>query len=340
LSGNRGDIGVLPRKIRDVYGMACMVVPYGSGGGRIGGWDGCGGIWRVARGVKPRGVARNRPRLRGGEVSPGRGPGARFAGFLSDFASLRLMTRIEFDLRVCWPRFHHVADATRSPDGRHVRASPRANVPLVRRMCLVLPVPATCYFPRLGSPPPLTSRATDIFRKTIATPPPWRCFVGLAERIFAVVLVHVFHFLRGCPDLGGGKGVAGIGERQCHFSREKLRSDRRVQENEKLVVTFRAPFAMRGVYALAVFLSRRPGVVVGSVSRAWAALGVASIGNSVNLSAGFLNGFCPQDIERRFPGSPPAGSAPTGSRRGAFCSPQVTRRINPRGPLFRCSLAS
>ena len=198
--------------------------------------------------------------------------------------------------------------------------------------------------PRLGPPlhhhlrSPLRP-AGDIFRKTIATPPPWRCFVGLAERIFAVVLVHVFHFLRGCPDLGGGKGVAGIGERQCHFSREKLRSDRRVQENEKLVVTFRAPFAMRGVYALAVFLSRRPGVVVGSVSRAWAALGVASIGNSVNLSAGFLNGFCPQDIERRFPGSPPAGSAPTGSRRGAFCSPQVTRRLNPCVPLFRCSLA-
>ena len=127
-------------------------------------------------------------------------------GFLSDFASLRLMTRIEFDPRVCWPRFHHVADATRSPDGRHVRASPRANVPLVRRMCLVLPVPATCYFPRLGSPPPLTSRATDIFRKTIATPPPWRCFVGLAERIFSVGCVHVFHFLRGCPDLGWWQG--------------------------------------------------------------------------------------------------------------------------------------
>jgi hypothetical protein len=96
---------------------------------------------------------------------------------------------------------------------------------------------------------------------------------------------------------------------------------------------------MRGVYALAVFLSRRPGVVVGSVSRSWAADGVVSNGNSLNRSVGCLNRFCPQDIERRFPGSPPAGSAPTGSRRGAFCSPQVTRRINPRGPLFRCSLA-
>ena len=113
---NRGESGVLPRKIRDVYGIASMVVPYGSGGGRIGGWDGCGSIWRVARGFKPRGVVRTRSSDRGGEVSPGRGPGARFAGFLSDFALLRVMTRIEFDPRVCWPRFHHVADATRSPD--------------------------------------------------------------------------------------------------------------------------------------------------------------------------------------------------------------------------------
>ena len=161
----------------------------------------------------------------------------------------------------------------------------------------------------------------------------------MAERIFAVGFVHVFHFSRGCPDLGWWQGVAGIGERRCHFSREKLRSAWRVQENEKLVVTFRAPFAMRGVYALAVFLSRRPGVVVGSVSRSWAADGVVSNGNSLNRSVGCLNRFCPQDIERRFPGSPPAGSAPTGSRRGAFCSPQVTRRINPRGPLFRCSRA-
>ena len=306
-------------------------------------------------GVKPRAVARKRPRFRGSEVSPGRGLGSRFARFLSEFASLRLMTRIEFDLRVCWPRFHHVADATRSPDGRHVRVSPRANVPLARRMCLVLPVPATCYFPRLGSPPPLTSRATswptspppsqlsfpptDIFRKTTATPLPWRCCVGLVERILAVVFVHVFHFSRGCPDLGWWQGVAGIGERRCHFSREKLRSAWRVQENEKLVVTFRAPFAMRGVYALAVFLSRRPDVVVGRISRSWAADGVVSNGNSVNRSVGFLSGFCPQDIKRRFPGSPPAGSAPTGSRRGAFCSPQFTRRLNPCVPIFRCSPA-
>ena len=60
MSGNRGEIGVLPRKIRDVYGMACMVVPYGLGGGRIGGWDGCGGVWRVPRGGKTCGVARKR----------------------------------------------------------------------------------------------------------------------------------------------------------------------------------------------------------------------------------------------------------------------------------------
>ena len=141
LSGNRGEIGVLPWKTRDVYGMASMVVPCGSGAGRIGGWGGCGSVWRVARGVKPRGVARNRPRLRGGEVSPGRGPGARFARFLSDFASPRLMTRIEFGQRVCGPRFHHVADATRSPDGRHMRASPMANVPRIAR-------PGDLLFPR------------------------------------------------------------------------------------------------------------------------------------------------------------------------------------------------
>ena len=58
--GNRGEIGVLPRKIRDVYGMASMVVPYGSGAERIGGWEGFGSVRRVARGFKPRGVVRTR----------------------------------------------------------------------------------------------------------------------------------------------------------------------------------------------------------------------------------------------------------------------------------------
>ncbi len=57
---NRGEIGVLPRKIRDVYGMASMVVPYGSGAERIGGWEGFGSVRRVARGFKPRGVVRTR----------------------------------------------------------------------------------------------------------------------------------------------------------------------------------------------------------------------------------------------------------------------------------------
>ena len=55
-----GEVWFLPRKIRDVYGMACLVVPYGLGGGRIGGSGGCEGVWRVPRGGKPRGVARKR----------------------------------------------------------------------------------------------------------------------------------------------------------------------------------------------------------------------------------------------------------------------------------------
>ena len=40
---NRWDSRVLPWKIRNVYGMASMVVPYGSEAGRIGGWYGCEG---------------------------------------------------------------------------------------------------------------------------------------------------------------------------------------------------------------------------------------------------------------------------------------------------------
>jgi len=305
-----------------------MVVPYGSGAGRIGGWDGCGGVWRGARGFKPRAAVRTRPSDRGSKVSPGRGLGTRFAGFLSVLASLRLMTRIEFDPRVCWPRFHHVADATRSPDGRHMRASPTANVPRIAR-------PGDLLFPRVSAHLSAHRHLSQNHRHASAVAV--LCGIGRAD--FFCWFCTCVSFFAGLPGSWVVAGGGGDWRAPMPFSREKLRSAWRVQENEKLVVTFRAPFAMRGVYALAVFLSRRPDVVVGRVSRSWAADGVVSNGNSVNRSVGFLNGFCPQDIERRFPGSPPAGSAPTGSRRGAFCSPQVTRRLNPRGPLFRCSLA-
>ena len=54
-----------------------------------------------------------------------------FAGSLGDFALLRSMGRLEFDPWMCWPGFHHLVDATVSPAGLHVRASPTANVPRI-----------------------------------------------------------------------------------------------------------------------------------------------------------------------------------------------------------------
>ena len=108
------------------------------------------------------------------------------------------------------------------------------------------------------------------------------------------------------------------GQRQHRIFTGKPQSAQSIPQNKKPVVTFREPFAMLGVYALAVSLPSRPRVVDERVPTSWPAEVLVSMGTARNLLA---------------------GSAPTGSRRGAFCSPQLTLQLHPQGPLVRCSPA-